>query len=154
MVKKVGFFSFTCCEGCTIVFIEALNKKYFDWTKKMKLEHIRVLRKERPIQKLDLAFVEGAISTPSEIKKLKKIREKSSKVIALGSGAINGFPSNQRNNLAGKRKQNIQPLIQKLNQIEKILPIKEFIKVDDEIPGCPVDEKLLIKKIDTYLRDA
>jgi len=150
--KKVGFFNFTCCEGCTIVLIEALNTKYDKWMKKIQIENFRALKKVKPIKQLDIAFVEGAISTPSEIKRLKEIRKKSKKIIAFGSGAANGYPSNQRNKFSPKLKKKIEPLLKKLNQKKKILPLKEYIKVDDEIDGCPIDQKELIKKIDNFIK--
>lgn len=148
---KVGFFSFTCCEGCIITFIEILNKKYFAWTKKIDIRYLKALKKVKPIRPIDIAFVEGAISTPSEIRKLKLIRKNATKLVALGSGAINGWPSNLRNDFNNIKKKEIAELIEKLNQIEKVSPIKKFIKVDDEIPGCPMDEKLFIRKMESYL---
>jgi len=151
MKQKVGFFSFTCCEGCTVMFMEVLNKKFDDYMKKMKIMNFRQLKTNKKINKLDIAFVEGAISTQSEIKKLKEIREKSKKIIALGSGAVSGYPSNQRNKFDKKTKKEIQKLIEKLHQIKKISPIKKFVKVDDKIDGCPVDEEDLANKIEEYI---
>jgi sulfhydrogenase subunit delta len=148
---KIGFFSFTCCEGCMISFIEILNKKYFEWKDKIDIQHFRALKKVNKIAPMDIAFVEGAISTPSEIKKLKLIRKNAKKLVALGSGAINGWPSNLRNDFNDVKKKEIQELVEKLNQIETVSPIKQFIKIDDEISGCPVDEKLFIKKMESYL---
>jgi sulfhydrogenase subunit delta len=154
MKLKVGFFSFTCCEGCVISFIEILNEKFFEYKEKMQIEHLRALKKVKKISPMDVAFVEGAISTQSEIKRLKEIRKNSKKLVALGSGAISGWPSNLRNKFKGKKKEQIEPLIKKLNQLKKIKPIKEFVKVDDKIPGCPVNEKLFIKKMGGYLKNA
>ena len=154
MKLKVGVFSFTCCEGCVVSFLEILNKKYFDYEKKMQIENFRALKSDKGIANLDIAFVEGAISTESEIRKLKEIREKSKKLVALGMGAVNGYPSNQRNNFDSAKKKAIQPLIEKFNQIPLVSPLNKFVKVDDNIPGCPVDEKMLIKKIDGYLKNA
>jgi sulfhydrogenase subunit delta len=154
MVVKLGFFSFTCCEGCMIVFVEVLNKKYFEWKDKIDLKYIRILRRVEELEAFDIAFVEGAISTPSEVRKLKKIRKNSRKLVAFGSGAINGWPSNLRNSFKGKKKKEIEPIIKKLKQIEEISPIKKFVKVDDEVPGCPVEEKDLIEKIEGYLKNA
>jgi len=151
MRQKIGIFSFTCCEGCVITFLEALNRKYFKWKNKIKIENMRILKTSKKIKKLDIALVEGAISTESELRKLKEIRKKSRKLIALGSGAINGYPSNLRNKFNKETKKQIQPLIKKLRQLKKILPIKAFVKVDDEILGCPVDENVLIKKIEEWL---
>jgi len=149
---KVGFFSFTCCEGCTVVFLEVLNSKFGEYMKKMKIENFRALKTMEKIKNLDLAFVEGAISTQSELKKLKEIRKNSKKLIALGSGACNGYPSNQRNKFDKKKQKQIQPLIEKLHQNKTIEPLNKFVKVDDKIDGCPVSEKDLIKKIDKCLR--
>ena len=39
-----------------------------------------------------------------------------------------------------------------MHQIPKISPIKNFVKVDDNINGCPVEEAVLIKKINGYLK--
>ena len=156
MKKKIGVFSFTCCEGCVIVFLETLNKKYFDWKDKLDFVNIRVLKKVTPakeMEQLDIALVEGAVSTKGEIKKLKEIRKKSNKLVALGSGASTGYPSNQRNNFSQRKQQEIKPLLKKLKQIPKILPLKEFVKVDDSINSCPVEEDVLIKKIDEYIKE-
>ena len=148
---KAGFFSFTCCEGCIICFIEILNKKYFEYIEKIDIQYLKALKKVKPLKSIDIAFVEGAIATKEEEIKLMQIRKHAKKVVALGSGAITGWPSNLRNEFKGKKLENIQALIKKVRQNEKILPIKNFIRVDDEIPGCPVDEKLFIKKIEGYL---
>lgn len=149
---KAGFFSFTCCEGCTIVFVELLNTKFDEYMKKMQIVNFRQLKTEKAIKPMDIAFVEGAISTQSEIKKLKEIRKNTKKLIALGSGAVSGYPSNQRNKFPIKKKKEIQHLIEKMNQNPKILPLKEFVKVDDNIPGCPIEEKVLLKKMESYLK--
>lgn len=150
-MKKVGFFSFTCCEGCTISFIEVLNKKFKEYSEKMEIKYLRALKKCSEISEMDIAFVEGAVSTKEEIIKLKEIRKNAAKVIALGSGAINGWPSNLRNNFNKEKMKKIKQIIKKQKQLKKIKPIKEIIKIDGEIPGCPVEEKLFIKKMEEYL---
>lgn len=149
---KVGVFSFTCCEGCTVVFLEILNKKYEEYMKKIDIVNMRTLKTSKQIKPMDIALVEGAISTESEIRKLKEIRKKTKKLIALGSGATNGYPSNQRNKFSAEKKKLIQPLIKKFHQNKTIEPISRFVKVDDNIEGCPVSEQDLINKIEGYLK--
>ena len=152
MRLKVGFFSFTCCEGCVVTFLELLNKKFFEYEKRIDIVNCRVLKTNEKIGNLDVAFIEGAISTPSEEKKLKEIRKKSRFVVALGSGAVNGYPSNQRNSFTEEKKQEISLLVKSLHQLKEIVPLKKFIKVDDEITECPVSEVDLEKRIDYYLK--
>jgi sulfhydrogenase subunit delta len=155
MAKKVklGFFSFTCCEGCMISFIEILNEKYFEWKDHIEIKYFRALKKVTPIGAMDIAFVEGAISTPGELKKIELIRKKAKKLVAVGSGAISGWPSNQRNKFSKEKEKKIAEAIKKFNQLKKIKPIKEMVKIDDEIPGCPVDQKLFIEKMEGYLNE-
>lgn len=150
----VGIFSFTCCGGCVISFMEVLNSKFFEYKDKMDIKYSKSLRPVKKLGKMDLAFVEGAISTSKEIKELKEIRKLAKKMVAVGSGAITGWPSDLRNKFNAKKKKEIMPIIKKLCQIEKISPITAFVKVDDKIPGCPVDEKMFIKKIEGYLKNA
>lgn len=152
MRLKVGFFSFTCCEGCIVTFLELLNRKFSEYEKKLDIANCRVLRSNEKIGSLDVAFVEGAISTPSEERKLKEIRKKSKFIVALGSGAVNGYPSNQRNSFSEEKKQEISLLVKSLHQLKEISPLKKFIKVDDEIAGCPVSEADIEKKISYYFK--
>ncbi len=154
MRLKTGVFSFTCCEGCVVTFLEVLNSKFFEYEKSLDITHIRMLRSNKKIGSLDIAFIEGAISTESEARKLREIRKKSKFLIALGSGAINGYPSNQRNSFSEEKKQEISLLLKNLHQLKEISPLNKFVRVDDEIPGCPVNESELIKKIDSYIENA
>ncbi len=149
--KRVGVFSFTCCEGCAVSFIETFNSKLDYYLKKMKIVNFRALMPSNEIVKMDLALVEGAISTPSELNKLLEIRKKTKKLVALGSGAANGYPSNQRNKFPADQKRDIQPLLVKFRQFKTIEPLSKYVKVDDVINGCPVDEKEVIKKMEGYL---
>ena len=148
---KVGFFSFTCCEGCVISVIEVFNEKFFEWKDGLDIRYFRALKKVKKIAPMDVAFVEGAISTESEARKLKLIRANAGKLVALGSGAINGWPSNLRNDFKGAKKEEVAVLMERLGQIEKVLPVKKVVKVDDEIPGCPIDENIFIEKMEGLL---
>lgn len=151
---KVGFFSFTCCEGCLVSFIEVLNQKFDEYTKVFDFKHIKLLKPSSgKIQKLDLAFVEGAISNKDELKKLKKIRKNSGKLIALGSGAINGWPSNLSNDFSRKVMASLKPKLKGIGRLKQVLPLHEYVKVDEDIPGCPVEENVFIKKIDSYIKE-
>lgn len=151
---KVGFFSFTCCEGCMLSFIEILNKKFDEYMKNLDFKYFRMLKpSNEKVADLDIAFVEGAISNKEELKKLKEIRKNSKKVVALGSGAMTGWPSNLSNDFNLKLKKIIKPKLNGLKPLKKIIPLHECIKVDDNIPGCPVEETLFIKKIDLYIKE-
>jgi coenzyme F420-reducing hydrogenase gamma subunit len=154
MKVKVGVYNFTCCEGCTIVLVESFNKKFEEYNKKIEFVDFRTLKPFKEVHETDIAFVEGAISTESEVRKIKEIRSKTKKLVALGSGAVSGFPSDQRNNFSLAKKKQIEPILKQFKQIDKVSPLKKFVKVDDEINGCPVSEADLTKKLEGYLKNA
>jgi len=150
---KIGWFSFTCCEDSTIIFTELLNTHYKEWLAKIEFVHGRILRKDDTdeIKEMDVAFVEGAISSDAQEEKLKKIRQKAKILVTVGSCAINGSPSNQRNFFNQTQLEEIKPILEKFKYKEKVLKISDVVKTDEMIPGCPMDEKMFLKVLNKYL---
>ncbi len=151
---RIGWFTFTCCEDSTILFTELLNLHYKEWLQKIEFVHARILRKDdtNEIQPMDIAFVEGAISSDSQEEKLKKIRSQAIKLVAIGSCAVTGTPSAQRNQFNDAQKKEIQAILSKFKYKEKVLKLKDVVTVDEEVPGCPMNEKLFLEMMEKYVR--
>lgn len=154
MKIKIGVFSLTCDEGCSVNFLEILNKKYFEWKDFIEFVNFRLVKTEKDIREMDIAFVEGVISTKKDLEKIKKIREKCKKLVLLGSCAISGIPSNIRNYFDEERNKEIEEILKKFDFLDRCYLIKEVVKVDYEIPGCPIDENKLINYIDNLIVEA
>ncbi len=152
---KVGWFSFTCSEDSTIIFTELLNTHYKDWLAKIDFIHARVFRKDsHEIDEMDLAFVEGAISSTAQEEKLKKIREKAKILVAIGSCAVLGHPSNQRNFFNEGQMAEIKPILEKFRYKDKVLKVADVVKVDESVPGCPMNEQIFLQVFNKYLNHA
>ncbi len=149
--KQLGIFSFTCDEGCTIYLIEIFNDKLMEWLEKMDLRYFLSVRDKRDFDHLDIALVEGVISTEKELKEIKELREKTDILIAMGTCAVTALPSGQRNNFNDKQREAIAEHVEKYHYLPKTLSIKDAVKVDDEIMGCPIDEKKFIEIFEKYL---
>ncbi len=143
---KIGWFSFTCCEDSTILFTELLNRYYQDWLPKIEFVHARILKKDKSdeILPMDIAFVEGAISSDEQEEKLKKIREKAKILVAIGSCAVLGSPANQRNFFNQRQMEEIKSILEKFKYKEKVLKVADIVKVDYTVTGCPMDEKAFL----------
>ena len=89
----VGWSSFTCCEDSTILFTELLNDHLEEWKKVMEFRHMKVLRTSNSLAGLDVAFIEGAISSESQAKEVQRIRENTKYVVVIGACACTGQPS-------------------------------------------------------------
>ncbi len=150
---KIGWFSFTCSEDSTILWTELMNDNFFKWKEQLDIRHARVLKRNNVLRDIDVAFVEGAITTEKDAKKLREIRKNSKKLVAIGSCAINGMPSAQRNLFDENLKKKIAFLLVRFNQTEKVRSVKDIVVVDDEVPGCPMDESTFLKTLDKYLQE-
>jgi len=71
----VGWFSFTCCEDSTILFTELLNDHLDKWKQVIEFRHMKALKTNNSLTGLDVAFIEGAISSESQAKEAQQIRE-------------------------------------------------------------------------------
>lgn len=150
---KIGWFSFSCCEDSTIILTEMLNDHFDDWVKVVDFRHIRVLKKNNSLNDLDVAFIEGAIASNRDAEKVKEIRKNAKRVVAIGSCAINGMPSAQRNAFdKGKRKE-IEFLIKKFSLAKNVRTLSQVIKVDDQVPGCPMTEDGFLKVLNKYFKE-
>ena len=149
---KIGWFSFTCCEDSTIMFVEMLNDNFFKFKKYFEFRHANVLQSKNELSDIDVAFVEGAIASNRDKEKLLKIRDNSKFVVAIGSCAVTGLPSAHRNNFSDELKKEISPYLLQFHQNERVYALHELIQVDDQVPGCPMIESKFIETVDKYLK--
>lgn len=149
----VGWFSFTCCEGCLIFLTELLNKNFDNWKKLIEFRHVKALKRNNSLENLDIAFVEGAISSDKQAQKLQKIRDNSKYVVAIGACATTGRPSATRNDL-DKKDFDYKMLwsFENFDYADKVRKISEVIKVDAEVPGCPMNGELFIAAVEKFLK--
>lgn len=155
MAKKlvVGWFSFTCCEDSTILFTELLNDHLDEWKKLVEFRHVKALKTKNSLEGLDVAFIEGAISSPSQTDEAKKIRENAKYVVAIGACACTGMPSASRNDLISPElDEKINWYLKTFNYSPKVKKLDEVIKVDDLVPGCPMNTKIFLEILAKYLK--
>ena len=150
---RIGWFTFTCCEDSSIIFVELLNKNFFKWKKQIDFRYCKLLKSKNEFDEFDVSFVEGAISNDTEKEKLLQIRQKSKYVVAIGSCAVSGYPSAQRNDFPEKFKVKIEPFLQKWNLYKNVLKLDQIIKIDDKVDGCPMLEQGFLKTLDKYLKE-
>jgi sulfhydrogenase subunit delta len=149
----VGWFSFTCCEDSTILLTELLNDHLDDWKKLVEFRYLRALKTKNSIEGLDVAFIEGAISSEKQADEVKKIRENAKYVVAIGACACTGLPSASRNEIVGDMiTERIQWYINNFDYSQKVRRLDEVIKVDDSVNGCPMNVPSFIAALTKYLK--
>ena len=150
---RVGWFTFTCSEDNAIMLVELLNDHYFEWKDKIDFVYCKVLKSKNELREMDVALIEGAISSDHEKHKLEEIRRLSKKLVAVGACACTGMPSGHRNLFCPKQKKEIISFLQAYHLWEKVHHVKDFVQVDDEVGGCPMVEARFLEVISKYLKE-
>lgn len=144
---KIGWFSFSCCEDNTIVMTEVMNDHWQEWKELFDFRHARVLKSKNVMDNFDIAFIEGAIASPDQETSVKDIRSRSKKLVAVGACAVTGLPAGQRNSFTEEQKQSIDFLVTRFGALPKVQRVADVVPIDAEIPGCPMDPKMFLEKV-------
>lgn len=155
MAKKlrIGWFTFTCCEDSTIIFTELLNTHWQEWKEKVEFVHAKVIQTHNKWEDMDVAFVEGAISSDTQAEKLKKIRSLSKKLVAIGACACIGMPSSQRNTFDEATNAEIAPYLLQFHMSDRVKTVEDVVAVDAKVQGCPMNEKIFLEVVSKYLKE-
>jgi sulfhydrogenase subunit delta len=149
----VGWFSFTCCEDSTILLTELLNDHLEEWVKAVEFRHMKTLKTNNSIEGLDVAFVEGAISSESQAAEVRKIRENAEHVVAIGACACTGKPSTSRNRFVDEQiDERIRWYLDHFDYGTNVVPLDEIVQVDDMVRGCPMNARSFLQTLQKYLQ--
>ena len=108
---------------------------------------------------IDVALVEGAVSSVEDLEKLRKLRENSRILVALGDCAVTSNVSAMRNQcgvaeiLKRAYQENVDAQPQIPNDVVPQLlpaarPLHECVKVDAFVPGCPPSAEVILECVD------
>lgn len=148
---RLGFFKYSCCAGCQFQ-VFYFQQHVPDTLKGFDFVYARMLSgKGSPDGPFDAAIVEGSITEAWQADELKKIREVSNALFAIGSCAVNGGIPAIKTTIpeleAEKR------VYKKLGTIHSIRPhaVEEYVKVDGYIRGCPPGENNIREALSSIL---
>lgn len=150
---KLGWFTFSCSEDNTIVMTELMNDYWQEWKRDFDFRHAKILKSDNIFDELDIAFIEGAIASEGQAEKLREIRKKSKKLVAVGNCAVIGRPAGQRNDFNEAQKKEIEYLISRFASLPKVLRVSDVVKVDKSIPGCPMDPEVFLATLNQLLKE-
>lgn len=143
-----GIYGITGCAGCqlSVIFNE---EEILDLVKLVDLKAFPFIKEVNPDDRFDYCIVEGLVASRDDLNMIKKLRNNSKNIVALGACACTGCVPAYRHY---KLKENYEHLLyKKRKEIEDLepTPIEMHIKVDYSIPGCPPDKKEIL----TFIKD-
>ncbi len=143
---KVGIYGFTGCAGDQLVIVHT-EDKLLDFFASAEFKSFVMAQSNNDENcELDIALVEGSISTEEEVHEIKEIRKKSKILVAIGTCACFGGVQAQYYG-DGEWEKRFNMVYQDKVTLTKPLeskPISDYVKVDFMVPGCPVDANQIL----------
>jgi len=149
---RVGIFGLTGCAGDQLAIINC-EDELLDIIGALDIRSFVMAISGPDDREFDVSFVEGSVSTEEDEALLKEVREKSGLLIALGTCASwGGIPgSASENTPLTELYRAVYKSDDNLYGSRKAVPLKEIVKVDFSISGCPVEKDQITSGIASLL---
>jgi len=150
---SIAVFKFSSCDGCQLSLLN-MEDELLDIAGAVEIAFfLEATRAQRP-GPYDIALVEGSITTPHEVERIKEIRRQSKVLIALGTCATSGGIQALRNFANAKEYADIvyaHPEF--LHYLPTATSIAEHVPVDMELWGCPINKAQLLEVLKALLQN-
>jgi coenzyme F420-reducing hydrogenase gamma subunit len=148
---RVAVHKFASCDGCQLAFLN-LGEDLLRLADLVELVHFAEAGPVNPDVPVDVAFVEGSVSTPEDIERIQRIRKNTGYLVTIGACATAGGLQALRN-LSDSRDWvgaiYAQPSY--IRSLETSTPIAKHVKVDLELWGCPVNGRQVLAAVRALL---
>lgn len=137
---RIAVHKFTSCDGCQLAFLN-LGEGLLALSEMVDLVHFAEAGAVAPDAEVDIAFVEGSVSTPDEAERIGRIRANSRFLVTIGACATAGGLQALRN-LKGQTREWVADVYaspEHIATLDTSTAMSEHVKVDLELWGCPVN---------------
>ena len=142
---KVGIFKFASCSGCQLVFLNC-EDELLDLVGALDIAYFPEAKRDNAPGPYDIAFVEGAITTPQEVQRILEIRRQSGLLVAIGACAVTGgLPSLKNWKRLPWIKSEVYPNPEWIDSLETAFGIDAYVRVDGYLKGCPISKSELLE---------
>lgn len=163
--KKIATVWLGGCSGCHMSLLD-IDERILEVVKLADIVKSPIVDgKELP--EVDIALVEGSITSDEHYKEILEIRKKAKTVVAMGDCAVmtnvtgmrnyfnlkDVFDTAYANAISNDKEGQLpdHPSLLRLN--DKVVPLQEVIDVDFVIPGCPPHADTIFYVLNEYLND-
>jgi NAD-reducing hydrogenase small subunit len=149
------------CSGCHMSLLD-IDAAIISLARKIELVYGPLVDAQEFPEGVDVTLVEGAVSSQDDLNKLQKIRSRSHLLVSLGDCAVTGNVPSMRNSVPvskllqrvyvdGADEAKTVPSERVPALLKQARPLREFVKVDFYVPGCPPSAKAIASLLTNLL---
>jgi len=142
------------CSGCHMSLLD-MDAAIISLAQKIDLVYGPLVDAQEFPEEVDVTLVEGAVSSQEDLNKIQKIRQRTKMLISMGDCAVTGNVPGMRNSIPvqkllqriyidGAEEKKVVPTDRLPALLKQARPLREFVKVDLCMPGCPPPSKAIL----------
>jgi sulfhydrogenase subunit delta len=148
---KLAVFKFASCDGCQLSLLDAEDELLLIAGA---VDIANFPEASRRVLKgpYDVGLVEGSITTPHDVERVRQIRKLCRVLITIGACATAGGIQALRN---WKDVKDFTRLVyaspELISTLDRSMPVGSYVHVDFELRGCPINKYQLIEVVSAFL---
>jgi coenzyme F420-reducing hydrogenase gamma subunit len=148
---RLAVFKFASCDGCQLQVLDA-HERLLAIAEQVEIVHFPEARSQALAGPYDIGLVEGSISTPGDLARIRGIRDECRFLVTIGACATAGGIQALRNwcrldEVVGS----VYASPAYVRSLERSTPIGDHVPVDFELRGCPIDVGQFVELITAVL---
>jgi sulfhydrogenase subunit delta len=148
---RVAVFKMASCDGCQLQLLDA-EEALLALAEAVDIVQFTEATSRSEPGPFDVAIVEGSISTPGQLEEIREIRGMSRFLVTIGACATSGGIQALRNwRRDGSHVATVYPSPEYIRSLDTSTPVSAHVRVDLELPGCPVDRGQLLGALASLL---
>jgi sulfhydrogenase subunit delta len=148
---KVAVFKFASCDGCQLSLLD-IEDELLAVDAAIDIANFPEASRRMLKGPYDIGIVEGSITTPHEVERIREVRKACRFLIAIGACATAGGIQALRNWKDVKEFTRIvYASPEYISTLDRSMPIGSYVHVDFELRGCPVNKYQLLELVNAFL---
>ncbi len=148
---RLAVFKFASCDGCQLTLLDC-EDELLAIAEAVEIAYFVEARRRMLDGPYDVTLVEGSITTEEEVERIKEVRHQSHFLISIGACATSGGIQALRNWAdVSEYTQLVYATPDFISTLAESRPISDYVPVDFELRGCPINKGQLIELITALL---
>jgi coenzyme F420-reducing hydrogenase gamma subunit len=148
---KIAVYKFASCDGCQLSLLDA-EDELLAVAGAVEIANFPEASRRVLPGPYDVGLVEGSITTPHDVERIREIRKACRVLITIGACATAGGIQALRN---WKDVKEYTRLVyaspEYISTLDRSMPVGSYVHVDFELRGCPINKKQLLEVLNAYL---
>lgn len=126
------------CSGCHMSLLD-LDERLLTIVQQFELVYSPLLDTKEYPAGVDVALVEGAVSTTADLRRIREVRERTRTVVSFGDCAVTGNVPALRNQIGIEAALAVYeaPPTREVPTLLPVFPVHQVVSIDHFLPGCP-----------------